>query len=283
MTRIAVLGLGAMGTALARAQLDHGAPVTVWNRTPGRAPSLEAKRADTLDDAIRDAELVVVCLVNDAATREVLGAVATHLRGKTVVNLTNGTPEQARRMARWASEHDVRYVDGGIMATPEMIGAPHALVLYSGDAPAFERHRDVLARFGAARFVGDDPGRAALLDLALLTGMNGLFAGALQAIAMAGHGGVSAGEFATLLVPWLQAMNGHVPAIATAIDTREFADGSNLAMQLLALDNLVEASRESGTDTTLLTTMQRWMRACVDAGHGADGLGRLIDVIRPAR
>ncbi|WP_338054958.1 hypothetical protein [Sandaracinus amylolyticus] len=139
----------------------------------------------------------------------------------------------------------------------------------------------MLARFGAPRFVGDDPGRAALLDLALLTGMCGLFAGALQAIAMARHGGVAAEEFAGLLVPWLHAMNGLVPAIATSVDTRRFEGGSSLAMQVLALDNLIEASRESGTDTTLLTTMQGWMRACVDAGHGADDLGRLIDVIRP--
>src|SRR5687768_17444861 len=119
-----VIGLGAMGVALAAAFLKDGHPTTVWNRTTEKADALVARgarRASTVADAIHASPVVVVCVLDYDVVREVLGPAWGALSGKAVINLTNGTPQQAREMAEWVAAQGADYLDGGIMATPPMI------------------------------------------------------------------------------------------------------------------------------------------------------------------
>lgn len=102
MSDIAVIGLGTMGTALAEAFLNKGHSVTVWNRSPAKAQVLAAKAAvvaASLDDAVRSSQLIVVCLLVYDTVHQALAAAQETLSGRTLVNLTNGTPEQARAMS----------------------------------------------------------------------------------------------------------------------------------------------------------------------------------------
>jgi len=158
-TTVSVLGLGAMGSALASAFLRAGHSTTVWNRTPGRATELTAARhVDTAAAAVAASPLVVLCVVHYDAAYQALAPATDQLAGSTLVNLCNGTPKQAREMAAWAAGHGADYLDGGIMAVPPMIGDPGALTLYSGSPAAFRTHRDTLAALGTARHLGDDVG-----------------------------------------------------------------------------------------------------------------------------
>ena len=63
------------------------------------------------------------------------------------------------------------------MAVPPMIGTPGGVRALQRIARTFDAHRAALDVLGGSRFVGDDPGLAALHDLALLSGMYGMFAG----------------------------------------------------------------------------------------------------------
>lgn len=184
---VSVLGLGMMGTALAAAFLKAGHPVTVWNRSPAKTGPLVAQGAlpaKTAAEAVAESPLVVFCLLTNDNVEEVFATLPEAVAGKTLVNLTNGTPAQARDLAAWAAKHGAHYIDGGIMAVPQMIAGPHAYVLYSGDEQAYETHRPTLAALGDTKWTGTDPGLAALHDLALLTGMYGMFMGVLQAFAL---------------------------------------------------------------------------------------------------
>lgn len=186
LSPVTVLGLGSMGSALAAALLDGDHPTTIWNRTPGKAEPLVARgatRAATVTDAVSASPVAIVCVLDYPAAREVLAAAGDALAGRTVVNLTNGTPKDARDMAAWVAGNGASYLDGGIMAVPAMIGGPGSLALYSGSADAFESFEPVLRRLGSARYLGEDPGLASLHDLALLAGMYGLFGGFLHAVA----------------------------------------------------------------------------------------------------
>ncbi|MGW7051973.1 NAD(P)-dependent oxidoreductase [Streptomyces sp. NPDC054887] len=165
---VSVLGLGLMGSALAAALLKPGHSVTVWNPTPAKtAPlaALGASAAETITDAVAASPLLIVCFTTNEGVTEALAPV--DLTGKTLVNLTNGTPAQARDLATWAEKRGAAYVDGGIMAVPQMIATPAAYILYSGNERAYETHRPTLAALAGTRWVGTDPGRAALHDLAL--------------------------------------------------------------------------------------------------------------------
>jgi 6-phosphogluconate dehydrogenase (decarboxylating) len=177
---VSVLGLGMMGTALAAAFLKAGHPVTVWNRSPAKTGPLVAQGAlpaKAAAEAVADSPLVVFCLLTNDNVEELFATLPEAVAGKTLVNLTNGTPAQDRDLAAWAAKHGVHYIDGGIMAVPQMIAGPHAYVLYSGDEQAYETHRPTLPALGGTKWTGTDPGLAALQDLALLTGMYGMFMG----------------------------------------------------------------------------------------------------------
>jgi len=285
-TPVTVLGLGAMGTALALAFLTAGHPTTVWNRTPGRSPELDdlgVSRARDAGTAAAASPLVVVCLLDYGnLTATLTPAPLSH---KVLVNLTNGTPAQARRTAEWAAAGGAQYVDGGIMAVPAMIGGPAAFVLYSGDAEAFEQHQDTLAVIGRTTFLGSDPGLAALQDLALLSGMYGMFAGALQAYALLGSEKVSQTAFTTeLLVPWLTGMLTSLPRIAADLEygVAPGAAGSNLAMQAAGFVNLVHAAEDQRVNAALLQPVKDLMDKAIAGGAGDQGLAALVPYLRQA-
>ncbi|MEE1931400.1 NAD(P)-binding domain-containing protein [Streptomyces sp. TRM 70351] len=283
---VTVLGLGAMGQALARALLDAGHPTTVWNRSRPKARLLAergATAASTAAGAVAASRLVIVCLLDDDAVREVLGT--ADLAGRTVVNLTNSTPGQARETAEWATGRGAGYLDGGIMAVPPMIGGEHAVILYSGPAELFEQHRAVLERLGAAVHTGADPGMAALQDLALLSAMYGLFGGFLHATALVGSAGVPAGAFMELLGPWLAAMGEALPDYARQLDNGRGGDGeSNLTMQLAGMANIVRAGEEQGVGSDLILPLKALTERLLAEGGPDTDLPGIVPLLngRPA-
>ncbi|GAB7193653.1 hypothetical protein NUM3379_43630 [Kineococcus sp. NUM-3379] len=147
--------------------------------------------------AVAAAEVVLVCVRDHDATREVLAEVdPALLAGHAVVNLSSATPEEARASASWAAGRGLPYLDGAVMVSTPLVGAPDALVLYSGDRAVFERSLPVLRVLGGrAEHLGDDPGRAALFDVAVLEVFFAGMTSFLHAAAMVTAQGVSAAEF----------------------------------------------------------------------------------------
>ncbi|MGW6424048.1 NAD(P)-dependent oxidoreductase [Nocardia sp. NPDC055053] len=261
--RVSVLGLGAMGSALAQALLTGGHQVTVWNRTAARAEPLVAQGAvlaASSAEALAAADLVILCVLDDAAVREHIEPVAALLRGHTVVNLTTTTPEQARALGRWAADNEVELIDGGIMAVPSMIGGPGAFVLYSGATAAFDRYRPVLELFGRADFVGADPGAAAMYDVSILGGMYAMFAAFQQGGAMVRTTGGTAAQLAALMAPFLQAMATLLAQHAPGIDTpAEYAQEQSDEFTAAAIDLIDKAAVESGNPTELFGVLRRML------------------------
>ncbi|WP_334271076.1 NAD(P)-dependent oxidoreductase [Saccharopolyspora indica] len=255
-----VIGLGAMGQALAEAFLNAGHPTTVWNRTAARAEPLVAKgavRAETVAEAVTAAPLIVVCVLDYAAVHGLLDPVADELSGRALVNLTNGTAQEARTTAEWAAELGAEYVDGGIMAIPPTIGTPASAILYSGSQQAFDTHSTVLDLLGTSKFLGTDAGLAALHDLALLGAMYGMFAGAFTAMAMVGTEKVAAADFTDeLLVPWLNSMVAVLPLLAAEADSGEEVSEERKLVERVALTNIIDTAKAQGVAANLVNPIQ---------------------------
>ncbi|WP_116213977.1 NAD(P)-dependent oxidoreductase [Streptomyces olivoreticuli] len=282
---VTVLGLDAMGSALATAFVTGGHPTTVWNRTPGKAKPLAALGAAAAGDvaaAVTASELVVVCLLDHDSVHKTLDPVAAELADRTIVNLTNGTPAQAREMARWAAGHNIAYVDGGIMAIPSAIGTDQAFLFCSGSRPAFDAFAPALQLLGTPHFVGEDPGPAALHDIALLSGMYGMFAGAFHALALVGTERVPAAEFAPLLREFITAMAAGIPHYAHQIETGDYASGvvSNIAMQSAGFTNLLSTAESQGLSPELLAPMGPLMARQVADGHGAEDVTGIVELLK---
>ncbi|MEV1056192.1 NAD(P)-binding domain-containing protein [Micromonospora chalcea] len=283
-TPVTLLGLGAMGAALARAWLAAGHPLTVWNRTPARAAVISAEGATVADsaaEAVAANTLVVVCLLDDASVEEVLAD--ADLAGRDLVNLTTGTPAQARARADWARERGARYLDGGIMAVPPMIGVPDAggYVFYSGSRELFERHRETLAVSAGTTYVGRDAGFAALHDIALLSAMYGMFAGAAHAFALIRREDIDPASLAPLLADWLVAMAPTVHQTADQLRSGDYTKGvvSNLAMQVAGTPTFLRTAAEQGVSPELLSPYFELMRRRLAEGSGEEDLTGVIDLL----
>ncbi|MBH5338604.1 NAD(P)-dependent oxidoreductase [Streptomyces pactum] len=283
-TPLTLLGLGAMGTALARTWLAAGHPLTVWNRTPARAEALAADGAEVADSAaaaVAANTLVVVCLLDDASVEEVLAG--ADLTGRDLVNLTTGTPAQARARARWAQERGARYLDGGIMAVPPMIGVPESggYVFYSGPEELFERHRETLAVPTGTRYVGEDAGFAALHDVALLSAMYGMFAGASHAFALIRKEDIDPASLAPLLADWIVAMAPAVHHTAEQLRSGDYTQGvvSNLAMQVAGIPTFLNTAEQQGVSPELLGPYFELMRRRLAEGSGEEDVTGVIDLL----
>ncbi|WP_370414314.1 NAD(P)-dependent oxidoreductase [Streptomyces fradiae] len=281
---VTVIGLGRMGTALAAAFLDAGHPTTVFNRSPGKAEPLVARgarRAATVAEAVAASELVVVCVLDYPAVRALLDPVAAALRGKTLVNLTSGSPEQARAEAEWAAGHGIGYLDGGVMTTPPGIGDSANMILYAGAPELLATHRPALAVLGDPVDLGPDAGLASLYDAGLLGLMWSVFGGWLHATALTGADGVRAEDFTAIAVRWLRTVAWFLTSYAGQIDAGEYpGDDATLDIQAVAIGHLLHAAEARGVDNRLPELHLAMMKDAVAAGHGADSYARIIEAFR---
>ncbi|GLW52707.1 NAD(P)-dependent oxidoreductase [Kitasatospora phosalacinea] len=284
-TPLTLLGLGAMGTALGRAWLAAGHPLTVWNRSAARAEALAAEGATvaaSAAEAVAANGLVVVCLLDDDSVGQALAD--ADLTGRDLVNLVTGTPGQARDRAAWAVARGARYLDGGIMAVPPMIGVPEAggYVFYSGSPELFEQHRAALAVPAGVRWVGEDPGLAALHDVALLGAMYGMFAGAAHAFALIGKESVAPSSLAPLLADWLTAMAPAVHQTAAQLEAGDYTLGvvSNLGMQVAGVPTFLRTAEEQRVSPELLAPYFGLMRRRLESGSAEEDLTGVVDLLR---
>ncbi|MFD9795033.1 NAD(P)-dependent oxidoreductase [Streptomyces sp. NPDC059070] len=283
-----VLGLGNMGRALAGAFLAAGHPATVWNRSAGRADELVARGAAlaaSAEEAVRASDLTVVSLVDYDAAEAVLGPLAeagAFDGGRVLVNLTSDTPERSRTAAAWAAGHGISYLDGSVLVPTTVVGTPEALVLYSGDRAVFSAHEGVLGALGGrAVFLGEDPGTAAVYDLAMLDFFFTAMSGLIHAFALAGAEGVKAAE----LAPHLDTISSILPPLAGAmaghVDAGEHPGVlGNLTMETANLDHILHLARARGLDVSVLEAVRAIAGRSLAKGHGGDDWSRTVDEVR---
>ncbi|MGF0175024.1 NAD(P)-dependent oxidoreductase [Streptomyces sp. Marseille-Q5077] len=283
---VTVLGLGPMGRALAGAFLAAGLRTTVWNRTPGKDGDLlgrGAVGARSAAEAVGASELVVVCVVNYDAADAVLrqDAVTGALKGRTVVNLTADTPTRARDTAAWAAAHGIRYLDGAIMTPATTIGTPDAVFLHSGPEDLYREHRPVLDVLGGTHtHLGEDIGRAAAYDVALLDIFWTAMSGYAHALAVARAEGITGRE----LAPFAQGIGTILPPLfeelAGGVDDGTYSGELNpITSAVSSMAHIVEASESHGIDAGVMRAAEGQARRVIGLGHGTDGFIRVAELL----
>ncbi|MDG4863404.1 NAD(P)-binding domain-containing protein [Streptomyces sp. T-3] len=286
-TPVTVLGLGAMGQALAAAFLRAGHPTTVWNRSAGKGEQLVeqgAVRAATAAEAVRASGLVVVCLVDYDASGAVLAPLAGEFEGRVLVNLTSDTPERAREAAAWAAEHKISYLDGAIMVPTPVIGSPEALLFYAGPKAAYDAHEQTLKALGGnASYLGDEHALAGVYDLALLDLFWHSMSGLIHAYALAGADGVKGANLAPYLTGFLSIMPAIIEEMADEVDSGKYAGAeANLTMEAAAIEHIIHAADHRNLDTAGLRAMKAVADRAIAKGHGADSWTATIEAVRSA-
>jgi 3-hydroxyisobutyrate dehydrogenase-like beta-hydroxyacid dehydrogenase len=287
---VSVIGLGRMGSALARAFLKAGIPTHVWNRSPDKATALAgqgAHVAPSVAAAAGAADILFVCVSTYADSDALLqpSEVATSLRGKLIVQLSSGSPNQARAQATWAAENGTAYLDGAIMATPNFIGEPGGTILYSGPRALFEANRPVLLALGGnPQFVGADIGHASALDLSLLCQMWGALFGQFQAAAICEAEGIALDLFEQHRQAFHPVVEGATVDLITRIRDRRFAaDAQTLASLDVhhgAFGLLLRLCAERGLHDLVPKAQDNLFRKAIDAGHRQDDFATIAQFMR---
>lgn len=195
-TRVAVIGLGNMGSALAERLLATGHAVSVWNRTEAKCGPLAvlgAVVASTPAEAVNASTSIVICVLDIDAVESILAAdgVAAALDGKTVIQLSALKPDQSRDQEEWMRRQHVHYLDGGILAFPADVRLGCAKIAYSGSKGAFEAVKSIRESFGDdSIFVGDKAGMAPLAAMLSYAQYYGITFTCLHTAALAAAAGL---------------------------------------------------------------------------------------------
>lgn len=140
--RVAVLGLGTMGAAMARRISSAGLPTTVWNRSPGRTEAFAegpAVVATEPAEAVADADIVLTMLFDAEAVTTVMATVLPAMRAGAVwLQCSTVGVEAANRFAAAAAAEGIELVDAPVLGTkgPAEAGTLTALVAGTDEALA---------------------------------------------------------------------------------------------------------------------------------------------------
>lgn len=167
-TRVAILGTGRMGTALAQRLAQAGIEPTLWNRTRARAEQVGVGRVvATPADAVRDAEVVITSLTGADAVRAAYGGPAGALaaaHGQVFVEMSTSGPELLAELEPQLAATGSTLIDAPILGAPTVVLGGGAAILVGGTAADVEHVRPVLGLLGEVRHVGA-PGSGARLKL----------------------------------------------------------------------------------------------------------------------
>ncbi|MBN6052096.1 NAD(P)-dependent oxidoreductase [Nonomuraea sp. RK-328] len=282
-SQVTVLGLGSMGSAIARTLLARGYRTTVWNRTASKSAPLAdagAATAATAEEAVAASPLVVVCLLDAPAVEQVLGLAGTAVAGKVLVNLTSGSPAQARANERWANERGAEYLDGKIMGDPPYVGTPDVLFPFSGSRDAFAAHESTLRELGTVTYHGQDAGLAAVEFLAQVAVSYELLIGYLHALRLVQAEGVDVVEFAERVAGSMPAYPPLLTSMAQAVRSGDYSpDLGPLDVQAALMDDLISHRESVGVEAMRMREVKELMDRRIADGHGGQGFSSLFELL----
>lgn len=285
---VAVIGLGVMGAALARVQLEAGACVHVWNRSPQKAEplvALGARACASVGEAVAASRIVIVCLANYDAWRALCATegVEADLEGRVVVQLTTGTREDARADVARTRALGGLALDGVILAFPRQIGTPSGMILLAGDEAAWEASAGALGAFGReVHYLGEDPDLPCVLDAAILAAALGTLVGTLNGAALVEAGGVAPERFAHLLAGAGHLQSEEAARMLTAVaEARTDETEATLGTWAKIPGLMGELGRDLGVDTDYADWLARCFARAEAAGLREHDLSAMIGLLRP--
>lgn len=281
--RVAFLGTGLMGAAMAANIARADLPVTVWNRTPEKAAKLTAfglKVAATAAEAVADADVVCSIVTNAEAVEDVLFArgVAEAMRPNAIfVDMSSIPPKieklHAERLAAMGRRHLDAPVSGGTRGAAEASLA----IMVGGDKRTFVDATPVLSAMGRPTRVGPDgAGQLAKLcnQVIVAIGVGGLS----EAMLLASAGGADPAAVREALRGGFsesRILQEHGQRILD----RNWMPGGQVRNMLKDLNAVVEAATDCGLDLPFVNLARSLFQALSDRGvTGYDHTALLLEI-----
>ncbi len=171
--KIAFLGLGNMGSHMARHLLRAGHDITVWNRTLAKAEALRsdgAKVASSPSEAVKDVEIAITMLADDNAVGSTVlhegGFIDALPRGAVHISMSTISVALSKHLAEEHAKRAQRYLAAPVFGRPDAAEAGKLFVVTAGESGIIEHCRPVLEALGQRLFIlGDKPEMANVIKL----------------------------------------------------------------------------------------------------------------------
>jgi 3-hydroxyisobutyrate dehydrogenase len=199
-TKVAVLGTGIMGAAMARNLLSAGMEVRAWNRSREKAEPLAQDGAEVVDspaDAARGADFLLTMLADADVIQEAVGDDVLDALAEDGVWLQMSTVGEKgnERLAGLAAEKSVAYVDAPVLGTRQPAEQGQLMVLASGPEEVRERSEQVFDAVGSKTVWLGEAGEGSRLKLVVNNWIVGLLGVLAETVAFAKATGVDPEKF----------------------------------------------------------------------------------------
>ncbi len=276
-----------MGSALANALHKKRLSTTVWNRTSSKTVALAQmglRVAQSLKAATLASDVIIVNVSDYSSTQQLLQdpGVTTALAGKILVQLSSGTPEEARHMESWAKQHEISYLDGAIMSYPSGIGAPECTILYSGPEEVFNRIKPVLMALGGnTLLVGTAIGHASALDLSCLAFVLGAMFGFVQGYIVSEAEGLPPEAFLGSVKGLLPVIGPILEAICGRIQRKDYV-GTEATLEAWSIGpkELIDWSKNRRMDRRIADAQMDLFQQAIKSGQGQADFAYLYEIFR---
>lgn len=272
--KVAILGLGKLGTALGTALFVSGYSLIVWNRSDSKATSfadLGADVASSINDAIADAEIILLCLPGDTLLRQAL-AECDELAGKVLVQLSRGSVAQADSLADWVRARGGEYLRAIMLGEAGDMGRAEASFAVAGSEAAWRRCEAIMdCAGGASRYLGTNLAAPVALETAMAAPALMAEMGLVQGRHLLEQAGVDGGILESLAVDMT------TPAMDVAgID-------AGTARSISTWHALLEACITSlgpACDTSLISPVHQLLSRAIEQGYGERDASAVLDLLQ---
>lgn len=267
--RVAFLGLGIMGHAMAGNLAKAGHEVTVWNRTPGKLVE-GAGVAPTPAAAANGAEVVWLCVSDTAAVEKVLfgpdGVEQSLTEGMIIADSSTISPSATVKFAERVRAKGAGYVDAPM--TGSKIGAANGTLIFmvGGDPGVIDRLGPLFAAMGKKIFRMGETSKGQATKLAMNLQIAMIFEGFAEALTLATKLGVDAKQLVSLIEATM-VRSGVVEYKAPFILQRDFTP--NFPLRLMHKDILLalDAAKEARVKLPGIETVEEIYAMATEDGH----------------
>jgi len=284
--RIGFLGLGTMGAAMAANLARAGRPVTVWNRTPGRAPELDElsiSRAASPAEVARAVDALVICVSDTPDVEAVLfgpdGVAAGARQGQLVIDCSTISPSATRGFATRLAERGVALVDAPVSGGSEGAQKATLTIFCGGEAEAVERARPILEAMGKTITHVGPSGAGQAVKAVNQVILAGTYLGVAEGIVLALKAGLDVEQVVGALgggaaQSWVLAnRSGRMIA-------NDYPLGFKVELHRKDLGIALDLAREMGAELPVSELAAELETDLVASGHAEDDMSALARAIR---
>ena len=286
---VSVIGLGAMGSGIARTLIEGGCTVSVWNRSRAKVDALVETGAigcNEPGDALNANTHVIVCVSDYAVWQQIIQehSLASRFEDTCIIQLTTGTIDDVQTHASLIHDNGGRLVEGAVMCYPRNLGTDEAALLLSGAPDVLDECAPILSALDANwTSLGEDINQPSVLSRSLMSGLTGALMGLVNGAAICRAGGVPLDVFMKFNEGTNSILLAEQRRLIEAIrDGRTEENEASIKAWREGNQALNSVAASLGTDLTLQNAIQAVFQEGRRRGLDEHDLSALVDVFDPA-